>query len=450
MLDIILTTIRTLLLPLVTPLYWHISILVIVILTLKIFTLFNISSLVRVSPILIIDQISSTLILLSVWITALIILARYKIFNTKNIPKLFTSVCTMLLLTLIISFSASSMAIFYIAFEASLIPTIILIILWGYQPERLQARLYLIIYTITASLPLLIIILKIYSNSKHLNITIPEQIILPLRAITSLTWLIIITAFIVKLPLFSVHLWLPKAHVEAPVAGSIILAAILLKLGGYGIARIIIIFRYMNKTLINPIISIAIVGGVITSIICLRQSDIKSLIAYSSVGHIGLIVAGLLTNSKLGLQASLSIIIAHGLRSSALFCIANIRYNITHTRRIILTKGFLTVIPILSLWWFIFCCANMAAPPRINLIREIFLIISIIRHSLWIIIPLGLIRFITVAYSLYLYSTTNHGSTINISAPIPQIRSADINLLTLHLVPILILILKPEIIISWC
>lgn len=450
MLDIIFTTTRMLLLPLITPIYWHISILVLILITLKIFTLFNVSSLVRISSILIIDQISSTLILLSVWITALIILARYKVFHIKNIPKLFTSVCTLLLLTLIISFSASSIVIFYIAFEASLIPTMILIILWGYQPERLQARIYLIVYTITASLPLLIIIIKIYFNSKHLNITIPEQITIPISSFNSLTWLILITAFIVKLPLFSVHLWLPKAHVEAPVAGSIILAAILLKLGGYGLARIIIIFRYINKTLVNPVISIAIVGGVVTSIICLRQSDIKSIIAYSSVGHIGLIVAGMLTNSKLGLQASLSIIIAHGLRSSALFCIANIRYNITQTRRIILTKGFLTVIPILSLWWFIFCCANIAAPPRINLIREIFLIISIIRHSLWIIIPLRIIRFITVAYSLYLYATTNHGPTINISAPIPQIRSSDINLLTLHLVPIVILILKPEIIISWC
>lgn len=450
MLDIILATRRLLLLPIISTIYWHISILTIILLTIKILTLFNIQSLVRISPILIIDQISSTLIILSIWITALILLARYKIFNTNNTPKTFVFVCITLLLRLIISFSASSIAIFYIAFEASLIPTIILIILWGYQPERLQARIYLIIYTITASLPLLIIIIKIYLNSKHLNISIPDQLNLPIRIISPLIWLLIIIAFIVKLPLFSVHLWLPKAHVEAPVAGSIILAAILLKLGGYGIARIIIIFSHINKILINPIISIALIGGVITSIICLRQSDIKSIIAYSSVGHIGLIVAGILTNSKLGLQASLAIIIAHGLSSSALFCIANIRYNITSTRRIILTKGFLTTIPILSIWWFIFCCANIAAPPRINLIREIFLIISIIRHSLWVAIPLRIIRFITVAYSLYLYSTTNHGPTINISAPVSQIRLSDINLLTLHLAPILIIILKPETIISWC
>jgi len=448
MLDICLIVLRMLLLPILTSKYWHIIIVVVILASIKIVMLINISSLVNLTPILLIDQISSTLILLSLWITSLILLARYKILHSKNIPKIFCVVCLVLLLTLILSFSASSILIFYISFEASLIPTILLIIIWGYQPERLQARIYLIVYTITASLPLLIIIIKIYHTSKHLNITISDQIIIGNSS--SLLWIIIILAFLVKLPLFSVHLWLPKAHVEAPVAGSIILAAILLKLGGYGLARIIIIFNYINKTLINPIISLAIVGGVITSMICLRQSDIKSLIAYSSVGHIGLMVTGILSNSKLGIQASLAIIIAHGLRSSALFCIANIRYSITITRRIVLTKGILTIIPIIAFWWFIFCCANIAAPPRINLIREILLITAIIRQSMYIIIPLRLIRFITVAYSLYLYTTTSHGPLINISAPISYNNISDIILLTIHLVPIIIIMLKPEIIISWC
>ena len=429
MLDVIFLLIRSLLLPIITKKYWHIITIILMILSLKILTMINTISLVRISPILMIDQISATLIILSIWITALIILARYKILNIKNMPKIFSVTCLTLLITLVVSFSSSSIIIFYIAFEASLIPTIILIILWGYQPERIQASLYLIIYTITASLPLLIIILKIYYSSKHLNITIPEQLIIPTDSISWVIWLIIIIAFIVKLPLFSV---------------------ILLKLGGYGLTRIVIIFSYINKILVNPIISIAIIGGVITSIICLRQSDIKSIIAYSSVGHIGLIVAGVLTNSKLGVQAGLSIIIAHGIRSSAIFCIANINYGITQTRRITLTKGILTIIPILSLWWFLFCCANIAAPPRINLIREIILITRIIRHSPWIIIPLRIIRFITVAYSLYLYSATNHGSTLRMAAPIPIILSSDIILLTLHIIPILALILKPEIIISWC
>lgn len=449
MLENIIVLSRVLLLTYTTKkIYWHISIIVIILLTLKRILSFNINSLVITSSFSLNDLISSSLITLSLWITALIFIARYKTFNNNISPKLFSIICIILLMSLVGSFSASSILIFYIMFEASLIPTMALIMTWGYQPERIQARIYLIIYTITASLPLLIIILIVYSKSKHVNISISDQLI-EIKS-SHLMWIILIAGFLVKLPLFSVHLWLPKAHVEAPVAGSIILAAILLKLGGYGLARIVIIFNYMNKLLVAPIVSIAIIGGVITSIICLRQTDIKSLIAYSSVGHIGLIVAGMLSNSKLGIQARLAIIIAHGLRSSAIFCIANINYGITSTRRILLTKGIISIIPNISIWWFMFSCANMAAPPRINLIREIILIIAIIKQSLIVVIPLRLIRFITVAYSLYLYSSANHGSNINISIPMTNIRVSNINLMTLHLIPIVIIILKPEIIISWC
>lgn len=449
MLENTLVILRLLLLSYISKkLYWHITIITLMIISIKRITYINIRSLVITSSFSINDLISSSLITLSLWITALILIARYKTFNLNNIPKLFVLICIILLISLIGSFSASSLLIFYIIFEASLIPTMVLIITWGYQPERIQASIYLMIYTITASLPLLIIILIIYNKSKHINMTMTDQLIEINRSY--LIWIIIILGFLVKLPLFSVHLWLPKAHVEAPVAGSIILAAILLKLGGYGLARIVIIFNYINKLLVAPIVSIALIGGVVTSIICLRQTDIKSLIAYSSVGHMGLIVAGILSNSKLGIQARLAIIIAHGLRSSAIFCIANINYNITSTRRILLTKGIISIIPNISIWWFIFSCANMAAPPRINLIREIILIIAIIKQSIIVVIPLRMIRFVTVAYSLYLYSSTNHGSNINISAPISRIKLSDINLMTLHLIPIILIILKPEIIITWC
>nr|UFR82989.1 NADH dehydrogenase subunit 4 [Xylotrupes beckeri intermedius] len=390
------------------------------------------------------DLLSFMMVLLSFWICSLMILASQKIYMTNYFYNVFMFVMIMLLLSLYMTFSSMNLFMFYLFFEVSLIPTLILIVGWGYQPERLQAGIYLLFYTLFASLPMMVSIFYCYKIFNSL-----DYFFLINFNNSFFMYLCMNMVFLIKMPMYFVHLWLPKAHVEAPVAGSMILAGVMLKLGGYGLMRFMLIFLSVGMKMNFIFIIISLVGGIFVSLICLRQIDIKALIAYSSVSHMGLVLGGIMTLNYWGMSGALVMMIAHGLCSSGLFCLANILYERTHSRSFFLNKGLINLMPILSLWWFLFSCCNMAAPPSLNLLGEIMLINSLISWSSWTMLFIMFLSFFSAVYSLYMYSYTQHGKFYMGLYSFSSDSIREYLLLLLHWLPLNFMILKSEYVVLW-
>lgn len=425
--------------------FWIVQIILFLIIFIFINLSVNIYNFTNLRYIIGIDIISFGIILLRIWICSLILIAREKLYKDNFYLNFFLLNILLLLLILYLTFRIINLFIFYIFFEARLIPTLILIIGWGYQPERIQAGIYLLFYTLFISLPLLLGIFYIYNNINYIIIYLIKFNNINIL----LLYLSIIIAFLVKIPIYFVHLWLPKAHVEAPISGSMILAGVILKLGGYGLIRILVFIQKINLKISYLWIIIRLVGGTYIRLKCLCQIDIKSLIAYSSVAHIGLVIGGIITINYWGYIGSYIIIIGHGLCSSGIFCLSNINYERLNRRRIFLNKGIINFIPSIRLWWFLLLSSNIAAPPSLNLIGEISLIISLIRWSKISIIILILISFFSAAYRLYLYSFTQHGKyNIGIYRFYRGV-SREYLILILHWLPLNILILKIDYCIIW-
>nr|WGO58232.1 NADH dehydrogenase subunit 4 [Ergaula capucina] len=389
------------------------------------------------------DIISYGLILLSFWICVLMVAASESIFRLDYYSELFLFMIIFLLLMLFCAFSSINLLSFYLFFEGSLIPTLFLILGWGYQPERLQAGIYMLFYTLLASLPLLIGILFSYVYTDDLSIFLFNNVYM---YTDWLFYLCMIFAFLVKMPMFVVHLWLPSAHVEAPVSGSMILAGVLLKLGGYGLIRVFNMLVMMGLKYNFVWLSISLVGGMLVSLICMCQTDLKALIAYSSVAHMGMVIGGLMTLTYWGYEGGFVLMIAHGLCSSGLFCLANICYERLGSRSLLINKGLLGFMPSMSMWWFLLSACNMAAPPSLNLLGEIKLLSSIIGWSWVSMILLAFLSFFSAVYTLYMYSYSQHGMTYSGIYSCSSGYLREYLLLMLHWLPLNLMILSVDLI----
>ena len=357
-----------------------------------------------------IDGISILFIVLTTFITPLCILS---VNNTvKNRLRDFLIAILIMESFMIGVFCALDLVIFYLFFEAGLIPMFLIIGIWG-GPRRVYSAFKFFLYTLLGSVLMLVAIISIYWINGTTDVVKLYELGIDAKY-QNLLWLAFFSSFAVKTPMWPVHTWLPDAHVEAPTAGSVLLAAILLKMAGYGFIRFSLgLFPEASETFTPLIYTLSVIAIIFTSLIALMQEDMKKLIAYSSVAHMGFVTLGIFTIQQQGIEGSIIQMISHGLVSAALFLCVGVVYDRMHSRLISTYGGIVTIVPKYAVLFMIFTLAALGLPGTSGFIGEFLILMGAFKDNFLVAVLASLGVILGAAYMLWLYKRVVFGKLVN-------------------------------------